>query len=916
MKVSSSLRDRVLLLRVGVIGVAELVVCLGCLQAVAANDAPGSRPAAEVLSGGDNDLRNPENRQRLVREIKRAEDSRHAAAVMIAKRRGLPLRVERPDGQVRELMDFDGRQPVYFTTLNANAAISSGADRLRAAPYYMDGKDTTVGVWDAGSVSVTHQEFGGGRVTSMDGAPAADHSTHVGGTIGAAGIDTNAQGMAPAVHIDSYDWNNAASEMSARGASYPGEPGTLNLSNHSYGMGQGWVKTGVASWEWYGSGTDASAIEDDFGKYNAYAQDADVLACSMPYDLMFWAAGNDRLDNPKTGDSVALSPGGEGVAYDPALHPPGDNVYSGGYDTMGFDVLAKNVLSIGAVKDAVTNGLRETSLALMFTLPSWGPADDGRIKPDVVANGYYLTSPVASSDTAYKSLVGTSMANASAAGTAQQLVHGFGTLFSNQFMRASTLKALLLHTADDRGNAGPDYVYGWGLINGKGAADLLLAYRTNPGTRRVIEDRVATNRLSVSYPFTWDGVSPIRATLCWTDPAGAATATGDSRTPCLVNDLDLAVRGPAGTVHLPWVMPFVGNWSTNAFALPAVTGTNSTDNVEQVLVAAPPVAGVYRVDVTFKGTLANGSQSFSLILGGMADSDVAPAPQLTSSSPWFGTGTLPFTLTGDRFQLGAEVRLRRINQPDVVGSNVEVLGDTVNARFNTAGMASGWWRMTLTNPDGKQAVLWNAFAVPSLFWSEDFETNNLLAKGWSFLSGVGTSQWALTTSRSVSPTRSVFSPGVATRSDTSLVSPAFVIASGATGLRLTFWHDYTFTAHDAGVLEFSLDGGAWFDANASGSGASFAANGYTGTVDGSGPPDTLNPLNGQAAWIGTSGGFTQVAVALTDDAKYAGHSLRVRWRLGTDSNMASTGWFVDDVVLSGIEAPPRVPLEGTKMRVF
>jgi hypothetical protein len=58
-----------------------------------------------------------------------------------------------------------------------------------------------------------------------------------------------------------------------------------------------------------------------------------------------------------------------------------------------------------------------------------------------------------------------------------------------------------------------------------------------------------------------------------------------------------------------------------------------------------------------------------------------------------------------------------------------------------------------------------------------------------------------------------------------------------------------------------------------------------------------------------------VVVNLTDTAKYAGHSLRVRWRLGTDSSTASVGWYVDDVVLSGIGDPPPVPLSGTIIRV-
>ena len=311
-------------------------------------------------------------------------------------------------------------------------------------------------------------------------------------------------------------------------------------------------------------------------------------------------------------------------------------------------------------------------------------------------------------------------------------------------MRASTLKALLIHTADDKGNAGPDYEYGWGLINVQAAAELLATYRSNAGTRRVVEDRVATSRTQVDVAFAWDGSSPIKATLCWTDPAGTATASHDDRARRLVNNLDLRVIGPDAAIHRPWVMPFVGDWSVASCAYAAITGSNATDTVEQVLIAAPAVAGVYTARVTFAGTLTNGSQPFSLILSGVTPSQRAPAPVLTASSP---------------------------------------------------------------------------------------------------------------------------------------------------------------------------SSGSWFDVTASGSGAAFAANGYTTTLNTTGSPTARNPLAGRSAWSGTSPGFVKVVVNLTDTAKYAGHSLRIRWRLGTDSSTASAGWYVDDVTLSGIGDPPPVPLQGTLLRV-
>ncbi|NLC81060.1 MAG: S8 family serine peptidase [Lentisphaerae bacterium] len=720
-------------------------------------------------------LRDPAMRQNRVDARAEVARVRRAAAWARSTQRGLPVKGEKPGGGAFELIDFDGERPLYRATCNANAAISSGANLLWAAPYGVTGNGGTVGVWDASSALTTHQEYGG-RVTTKDGSGAtSDHSSHVVGTVCAAGIDAAAKGMAPAVRVDSYDWDNDSGEMTARGAAVPGEAGMLNISSHSYGINAGWVYTQTPVYTWYGAGTTAAGYEDHFGQYNTYARDIDVLAYSLPYYLIFWAAGNDRSDNPATGNAVALSPGGASVSYDPALHPPGDRTYKGGYDTVSYEGLGKNVLTVGALTDAVSGGLRSPGSALMTSFSSWGPTDDGRIKPDVVANGYYLRSTSYAGDTSYSTMSGTSMATPSAAGSAHLLVHLFHTLFTNQVMRASTLKALLIHTADDKGNAGPDYEYGWGLING--------------------------------------------------------------------------------------------------------------------------------------------SQPFSLILSGVTPSQRAPAPVLTASSPSSGVGTLDFSLSGEHLMLGATVSLKRLAD-EVPGSQIEMLGDSAAARIDTTGMAGGWWRMAVANPDGQKAELWNAFAVPETLWQEPFETNDIAAKGWAFLSDIGISQWVLSAVKAVSPTQSLHSPGAETRSDTSAVSAAIAIPAAAANLSVSFWHDYVFqTGLDGGVLELSLDGGSWFDVTASGSGAAFAANGYTTTLSTTGSPTARNPLAGRSAWSGTSPGFVKVVVNLTDTAKYAGHSLRIRWRLGTDSSTASAGWYVDDVTLSGIGDPPPVPLQGTLLRV-
>jgi len=889
---------------------AAVAVFIGSMCLCGAAQAQG--PGFAAGHGGDRQRRrNPEARQRAVAKLAQAERERRAAAEVIARRRGLPIRGKYPGGGGFELAGFEGDMPLYRTTLNVNAGISTGANLLWPLPYGVTGAGFTVGVWDQAAIRTTHQEFGG-RATVRDGVvELSAHATHVAGTIGAAGVDAAAKGMAPAAYVDCYDWNDYMSEMRSRGASYPGESGMIYISNHSYGYNVGWVDTGTPKYTWYGSGWTAAGYEDDFGKYNKIALDTDSLAYSLPYYLIFWAAGNDRANNPANSNSVALFPGGTEVSYDAALHPPGDGVYKNGFDTISYNGVAKNVLTVGAVSDAVSGGVRAPNLITStLSFSSWGPTDDGRVKPDLVANGYKLKSTSPSADNDYASMSGTSMASPNAAGTAQLLVSYLATLFANTAMRASTLKALLIHTADDLGNPGPDYKFGWGLVNAKAAADLLAAYHTNAIARGIVEDRVTSTRKSVDIPFTWDGVSPIRATLCWTDPAGSYTTAHDSRVVRLVNNLDLRIIAPDSSVHQPWVMPFVGDWSVASCDYNATTGSNYTDNVEQVLIATPGVDGVYVARVTYAGTLTNEEQAFSLVIsGGMAGGAAAP-PTIVTSSPQSGSGTQHLTVVGDNLMFGADVFLRRFGQPNVKGASVEVQGDLLLADFNTTGMAEGWWHMTVANPDGRRAALYNAFVVGTwALWTEDFETADIAAKGWTVDVASGTNQWWLSTVKSVSPNRSMFSPGPDSTYDVALVSPPIPVPAAGNNFSLSFWHDYSFASNDGGVLEFSIDGGGWFDVTTAGSGTEFTQNGYDGSVSGTGQPNNRNPLvqllGTRSAWTGGSGGFKQTVVAITDTAKYAGKSLRVRWRLGTNNDgMGDEGWYVDDIVFSGVGDPP------------
>ena len=857
---------------------------------------------ADLLAEPGANLADPASRERVVGRMREISELRRQAARERAAQRGLPLRITRPNGAVQEIKDFDGETPIYFTTHNANAAISTGANLVRSS-YLADGTGVTIGMWDGGSGRSSHQEFGS-RMVVKDGSPSIDHATHVGGTLAAAGVVASAKGMSPAAIVDSYDWNSDTAEMASRGASAPGQAGKIYLSNHSYGFVNGWnyVANGTRTWEWHGNGTTATSFEQDFGRYNTYSRDQDALAFSAPYYLIFRSAGNERTDNPSTGESVALAPGSSTVvAYDPALDPAGDGRFRGGFETIAFEALSKNVITIGSATDAVTSGQRDPSKAFTSTFSSWGPTDDGRIKPDLVANGDGLYSSLNASNTSYGTYSGTSMSSPNAAGSAALLIHHYGKLFPSQAMRASTMKGLLIHTSDDRGNAGPDYKFGWGLMNVKAAADLISDHSAFPEKKRVAENQLTTATITRSHPFLWDGRAPIRATLSWTDPAGTATTTSDLRNPRLINNLNLKIIAPNGSEFFPYVMPFVGNWTEAAMDSAATTGVNNTDNIEQVQIGAPPSTGTYQVIVSFSGTLTNSSQNYSLLING-SSAEPPPPPPLTVSkiTPASGlSGTVTVDLTGTGFRADTAVKLARSGQTAISGTSVQLIGESLRCQFNLTGAAAGVWDVVVTNPNLSTSTLAAAFTVVGAIWSENFDGTPL---GWTSQATTGTNSWTLTSAASHSPAKSYFAPGPASKTTVRLTSPAINIPQSATDMQLKYWHRHDLqSGKDGGRIEVSTnDGTSWFGVEDIGSGVAFASNGYNTTMgDKGGGPNAPGEFGGLPAWSGSSNGFVETILNLVDASKFTGKTVRFRWVLATNASISSPGWYIDSIVLTG-----------------
>lgn len=513
--------------------------------------------------------------------------------------------------------------------------------------WFTYNRTVIIGQWESGTARLTHQELEG-KVSIWDtSSSTTDHATHVAGTLVSRGINANTLGMAPDASVAAFSSGNAESEMMMHAAAAPSTT-QVSVSNHSYGVTRGWrYDDNDNVWQWkgiYAEGDDqADFYDENFGRYNNRSEEWDDITYNNPYYVMFVSAGNGRENGPNSGDpweytitdnftSTVSVP-----SYDPAIHPLNNREYKGhpnGYDTMEGGGIAKNSIAVGSSTDGVDgNDNRDLGASQAKSYSCWGPADDGRIKPDIHGNGDGLTSSIANNDTATASYGGTSMSSPNVCGSAALLIDYYATRFPAQAMRASTLKALILHTADDRGTNGPDYKYGWGLMNTKAAADVIKLHADDNGGAHMLESIINdTTTTSESYSFDWDGSSPLRVTICWTDPASAEINGHDNyETKALVNDLNLKVTGPGGT-HYPYVMPYVGDWTVATIDDAATTGINTVDNVEQVYLAAP-TAGTYTITVDYVGSLTNDEQHYSLIITGQAAAPIVVEMEVEADGP-------------------------------------------------------------------------------------------------------------------------------------------------------------------------------------------------------------------------------------------------------------------------------------------
>ncbi len=499
----------------------------------------------------------------VIANFKKEESITQSKILALTKAASFKLSEKQLDGTFVALntIGTDGTPIFYTTYTTANTNVS------RSKAFYSGGVLNTqvtgfgmqVGIWDAGTALPTHQEFGN-RVVSGDASEDIDsHTTMVTGAIVSSGIKAKAKGVAFEARAMTHDWARDRIEVAEAAAD------GLLVSNHSYG-----IKTDRVP-DWY------------FGSYIKVSQDWDKIMYNAPYYLMVSAAGNAQR------------------SQDNGL--PNFGKTADGYDLLLGFATSKNGLVIAGA-DTKINSKGELKNAEASSYSSFGPIDDGRIKPDLAGDGSLIFSTGSANEKSYKSAMGTSMAAPGVTGSLLLLQQYHEELYGS-FMKAATLKGLVLHTADDVQEAGPDYKMGWGVINTQRAGEAL---KHRDFSSKIVENTLKEGEV-YEMKVTASGKAPLQVSISWTDVEGSYTNRGElnATTPALVNDLDIRITKDDET-YFPWKLD-----ASQANA-PAKKGDNSVDPFERVDI--DDAVGTYTVTISHKGSLFNENQDLSLIITG------------------------------------------------------------------------------------------------------------------------------------------------------------------------------------------------------------------------------------------------------------------------------------------------------------
>ena len=418
---------------------------------------------------------------------------------------------------------------------------------------------------------------------------------------------------------------------------------------HCAGIVAGNAATGETdpdSGAWYGLGVAPGAkiyVERIFDE-NATPVSPFPADETMTHDAVRHGAhiGSNSWGNDVQGEYDTDAAQFDELVRDADAGTPGDQPYilefssgNAGPDsqTVGSPATGKNVLTTGASQNfpgtlAANYGLYADGPDAMADFSSRGPCEDGRIKPDVVAPGTWIASLASSAapnlasvawspiDDFYIFMGGTSMSGPHASGAAAIFVQFYKSTHTNTMPSPALVKAALINSADelDQLNGGPSAIpnhdEGWGRIT----LPNIITTNVNAAARfyeYVNQTTLLQNaQIYERHALVQSSGEPLKITLAYTDVPGFPGAI-----PALVNDLDLEVVGPDGTLYR-------GNQFSGGDSVPNAPSADALNNVEAVHILQP-VPGDYLVRVRASHIVQDArldtaaiDQDFALVVSG------------------------------------------------------------------------------------------------------------------------------------------------------------------------------------------------------------------------------------------------------------------------------------------------------------
>ncbi|MBK1895723.1 S8 family peptidase [Chryseobacterium paridis] len=540
-------------------------------------------------------------------------------------------------------------KPYFYQPEDMDQILNSNTDYLQGGTVTgltgsFNGENIKYTVFDGGRAYADHFLFNNapGRITNKENSNLnySSHSTAVTGFIGAKNYpytvtftngttrDVNFRGIAQNATFDNYTFTTTT---------LPGNTTTSNIyqkiliaqpkiSNHSYGNNFGWSRAtinGTSSWLWngeYNSGTSS----DLQGTYLSNDRNYDQIVYNNPSYIIVKSTGNYYGMGP-TGNTTPkyyTNSSGNQVQFATTDVVPQNNCALG-YDCVNAGSLAKNIIVVGATDIISTNGGRYTTAAdvIKSSYSSAGPRDDGGIKPDISITGTNVASASTNQDTTGSNSITIGSGTSYAAPIVTGII-GLWTQINKQLfnteLTAASAKTLTIHSASEAGNVGPDPWYGWGYINAKKGAELLVGKANNT---IIFDNETLNSGTANKRDVTASGTEPLKVTISWIDPAFTNLPTTNAeaynnRASKLINDLDLRIIDTVtNTIYYPWKL------DANSPMTPATKADNIVDNVEQVLIDTPTAGRNYRIEISNKGTLVdntgqNTPQNYSIIVTG------------------------------------------------------------------------------------------------------------------------------------------------------------------------------------------------------------------------------------------------------------------------------------------------------------